>query len=115
MTKCLPPLVVVEVDAEGHQWSYWLCAAALEPALPTWVGPPWGELMAALPGREPSALPVTLTHDLYKQLTAEDCPSAVPIIVQHLLTEQAVEVLRRHGLQPIREKRPCQFDDHIPF
>lgn len=115
MSESLSPFVIVEVQAAQREWSYWLCAAALEPALPTWVGPAWGELLARQAGSEPTALPVTLTRDLYTQLTAEDCPSAIPTIVQHFLTEQAVEVLRRHGIQPIRETSPCQLNDHIPF
>lgn len=113
MRKRLSPFVVVEVGSHGHEWSYWLCAAALEPALPTWVGPVWGELMAGRAGQGPAILPVTLTREMYEFVIEGEHPSTAPHTVQYYLTQQAAEVLRRHNLQPIPEKR--QWNDDIPF
>lgn len=111
----IAPFVIVEIKAAQPELSYWKCAAALEPALPTWVGATWGELLSTPIDRETGILPVLLTRDYYRQLIEEDCPSAAPIIVRHQLDQHALDILRRHGLQPIPKPKCVEPDDYIPF
>lgn len=115
MRESLAPFIIVEVKATQPELSYWKCAAALEPALPTWVGPAWGQLLSTPIDPETAALPVLLTRDLYAQMTLEDCPSAVSIILHHQLTEHALEILRCHGLQRVPVTQPQEPEDAIPF
>lgn len=115
MREDIAPFVIVEIRAAQPELAYWKCAAALEPALPTWVGPTWGELLSTPIDRETGTLPVLLTRDYYRQLIEEDGPSAAPITVYYFLSEHAVEILRRHGLQPILKPKCDEPDDYIPF
>jgi len=115
MRESLAPFIIVEVKATPPELSYWKCAAALEPALPTWVGPAWGQLLSTPIDPETAALPVLLTRDLYVQMIEEDCPSAVSIILHHQLTEHALEILRRHGMQRVPVIKPDEPEDTIPF
>lgn len=115
MSESLAPFIIVEVKAAPPELCYWKCAAALEPALPTWVGPAWGQLLSTPIGPETALLPVLLTRDLYVQLIEEDCPSTAALTLRHQLTEHALDILRRHGLQPIRIPKPDEPEDAIPF
>lgn len=115
MREDIAPFVIVEIEAAQPELSFWKCAAALEPALPTWVGPTWGELLSTPIDRETGTLPVLLTRHYYRQLIEEDYPSAAPIIVRHQLCQHALDILRRHDLQPIPEPKSSEPDDYIPF
>jgi len=115
MSESLAPFIIVEVKATQPELSYWKCAAALEPALPTWVGPAWGQLLSTPIDPETAALPVLLTRDLYVQMIEEDCPSTVSISLHYLLTEHALEILRRHGLQRVPVTKREEPEDTIPF
>lgn len=116
MNESIAPFVIVEIDAPLPDVSYWKCAAALEPALPTWVGPAWGQLLATPIDPDKKCLPVVLTRDLYQQMGEEwDHHGIVPINVGYMLTQQASEILKRHGLQPIPVARPSEPDGYIPF
>lgn len=113
MNRTHAPFIVLDVDCPHLEWSYWLCAAALEPGLPTWVGPAWGDVMAGHSRREPATLSITLTREMYEFVIQGEHPSTAPHTVRYYLTQQAIEVLQRHRLQPIREERQC--NDDIPF
>lgn len=115
MSNTIAPFVIVDIEATLPQLAYWKCAAALEPGLPSWVGPAWGQLLAMPIEHSTASLPVLLTRDLYVQMMQEECPGSVPINVEHQLTQQALEILRRHGLQPIPIAKPVEPDDYIPF
>lgn len=115
MSETLAPFVIVELKVAAPELTYWKCAAALEPALPTWVGPAWGQLLPKQNDARTASVPVLLTRDFYMQMIEEDCPSAVPILVEHQLTQHALEILRRHGLQPVPVARRNEPDDYIPF
>jgi len=113
MSRTHAPFVVLDVGCPHREWSYWLCAAALEPGLTTWVGTAWGDVMAGQSGCEPTPLSMTLTREMYEFVIQGQHPSTAPHTLRSYLTQQAIEVLHRHGLQPIREK--CLWNDDIPL
>lgn len=115
MSESPAPFIIVEVPAALPELSYWKCAATLEPALPTWVGPAWGQVLSTPIDPETMRLSVVLTRDLYVQMIEDDYPSTAPLTLHHQLTQQALEILRRHGLQPVPVAKAAECDDEIPF
>ncbi len=117
-TQALRPL---EIDVSSEYLTYWKCAAALDPVPPTWAGPTWAELLSAPVDPEGSFITVLFPASFLARFRSRDEKQTLHMLVPAIITDHALHILERHGLQPIPVnyarvyKSKNASDDDIPF
>jgi hypothetical protein len=117
-TRALRPL---EIDVSSEYLAYWKCAAALDPVPPTWAGPTWAELLSAPVDPDGSFITVLFPASFLDRFRSRDEKQTMHMLVPNIITNHALHILERHGLQRIplnyarEDKRKNESDDDIPF
>ena len=107
----------VDIEVSRDQLVLWTCAAALEPVPPTWLGPTWAEVLATPADLARGRMMLDVPTRFLAKFTTRDDREQLFYIVPSWLTDQALLILERHGLQPIPIKytRDAEPEDGIPF
>lgn len=117
MTKRAQKTRAVDIEVTRQDFALWTCAAALEPVPPTWLGPTWRDILATPVDfdnfRMTLNVPVRFIARNFMRNEREQLSMTIP----WWLTEHALMILERHGLQPIPIKytRDAEPEDEIPF
>jgi hypothetical protein len=109
----------IDIKVSPEEIVLWKCAAALEPVPPTWAGPTWAELLATPIDPATHWMTVMLPTSFTAQFRTREERETMFMTVPIMLTEQALLILEKNGLQRIpvkymRERDP-EPDDAIPF
>lgn len=116
-----PKLRPLEIEVSSEHLAYWKCAAALDPVPPTWAGPTWAELLSAPVDPDGSFITALFPASFLARFRSRDERQTLHMLVPAIITDHALHILERHGLQPIplnfaRDRtRKSASDDDIPF
>jgi hypothetical protein len=111
----------LEIDVSSDHLAYWRCAAALDPVPPTWAGPTWAELLSAPVDPDRESITVLFPAAFLAGFRSRDEKQTLHMLVPAIITDHALHILERHGLQPIpvnyarEHRRKNASDDDIPF
>lgn len=107
----------IDIKVTPEEIVLWKCAAALEPVPPTWAGLTWVELLEAPIDPHTHWMTVTLPTSFTARYRTKEDRETMFISVPIMLTEQALLILEKHGLQriPAKYTRDPEPDDAIPF
>lgn len=107
----------VDIEVTRDQLAIWTCAAALEPVPPTWLGPMWRDVLATPVDFDRFRMTLNVPMSFIDKYCSRDEREQLNMIIPYWLTEQALVILERHGLQPIPLKytRDAEPEDEIPF
>ncbi|KAB2910278.1 MAG: hypothetical protein F9K29_25200 [Hyphomicrobiaceae bacterium] len=107
----------IDIKVTPNDIVLWKCAAALEPVPPTWAGPTWAELLTTPVDRETQWMTVKLPTSFTARYRTRDDRETLFLIVPMMITEQALLILEKHGLQriPVKYTRDPEPDGYIPF
>jgi hypothetical protein len=109
----------VEIEVTSEQIAFWKCAAALDPVPPTWAGPTWAELLSAPVGSDTSSMTVLFPISFLSEFRSGDDKATMHFVVPSIITDHALHILERHGLQRIpvnhMRLRTPDTDEDIPF
>jgi hypothetical protein len=111
----------LDIDVSSEHLAYWKCAAALDPVPPTWAGPTWAELLSAPVDPDGSFITVLFPASFLARFRTRDEKQTLHMLVPAIITDHALHILERHGLQPIPvnfargSRRKDASDDDIPF
>lgn len=109
----------VEIVVTREQIAFWTCAAALDPVPPTWLGPTWRELLQAPVDPSQSSKTIAFPTSVLAEFRSRDDRATMHFVLPMIITDHALSILERHGLQPI-PSHYCRTtmraaDDDIPF
>lgn len=107
----------IDIKVSPEELVLWKCAAALEPVPPTWAGLTWAELLATPIDPETHWMTVKLSTSFTARYRTREDRETMFLTIPLMLTEQALLILEKHGLQriPVKYTRGPEPDDAIPF
>jgi len=107
----------IDIKARPEDVVLWKCAAALEPVPPTWAGLTWDELLATPIDPHTHWMTVKLPTSFTARYRTREDRETMFLTIPLMLTEQALLILEKHGLQriPVKYVRDREPDDAIPF